>query len=77
MPEEPPTPAQLRIKAGTIVVTTLSLGALLLHDWGPNNVFSGVRPAVKRFFNQVYGVQPKPQQQQPASPPAQEKPRPL
>lgn len=61
MPEELPTPGQLRIKAATAVVTAISVGALLLYDWGPDNVFSGIRPAVKSALNRIYGVQsPKP-----------------
>ena len=61
MLEEPPTPGQLRIKAATAVTTVFALGILLLHDWGPNNVFSGIRPALKSYFNRIYGVTPNQQ----------------
>ena len=55
MREDPPTRAQLRIKAVTAVVTGVSLATLLLYDWGDDNVFSGVRPAVKSVLNRLLG----------------------
>ena len=60
MIEEPPTRTQLRIKAITAVITGASLAALLLHDWGDDNVFSGIRPAVKSVLNRLLGTSPKP-----------------
>lgn len=60
--EEPPTPFQLRVKAGAFVATAAVTAALLLYDWGQapagrqDNVFSGIRPALKSFLNQLYGV---------------------
>ncbi|KAK9807167.1 hypothetical protein WJX73_003072 [Symbiochloris irregularis] len=59
MANEPLTPAQSRIKAATVLLTTVAGCALLLHDWGPGTVFSGVRPAVKSVLNRVYGTQPQ------------------
>jgi hypothetical protein len=50
------TPLQRGIKVGTALVTVVLLGGLLLADWGPNNVFSGVRPAVKSTLNRFYKV---------------------
>jgi hypothetical protein len=58
MVQESQTRVQLRIKAATPVITGLALVALLLHDWGEGNVFSGIRPAVKSTLNQLYGAQP-------------------
>ena len=58
MADEGPTKVQLRIKAGTAVTTAAVCAALLLYDWGPDNVFSGVRPAIKAVLNRVYGVRP-------------------
>ena len=74
MPQEPLSRSQLRIRAATAAITTVVGLSLLLQDWGPGNVFSPVRPALKRFFNSVYGVQPAPQpsqlpSQQPAAQP--------
>ena len=60
MREEPPTRTQLRIKAITALITGASLATLLLHDWGDNNVFSGVRPAVKSVLNRLLGSSQKP-----------------
>lgn len=59
---EKPDPFQLKVKASTAVATALALGALLLFDWdkatgGHQTVFSGIRPAVKRVLNQVYGIE--------------------
>lgn len=69
MIEEPPSPFQLRVKAGAIVLTAAAGAALLLLDWDSNasraplgpteNVFSGIRPAIKRALNALYGVPPK------------------
>lgn len=60
-PPEPPSKFQLRVKAGTAVITALTAAFLLLHDWdrasGHPTVFSGVRPAVKRALNRLYGVE--------------------
>ena len=57
---EPPTPQQLKVKAWTAVATVIVTAACLLYDWdkstGAPTVFSGVRPAVKRALNQLYGV---------------------
>lgn len=59
MVEEPPSPAHLRLKAGTAVVTVALTLGLLLFDWdsasGHQTVFSGVRPAVKAALNRLYG----------------------
>ncbi len=44
------------VKIGTAVATALTAGSLLLHDWGPGNCFSPIRPAIKGYFNQVFGV---------------------
>lgn len=57
MPPEPLTPFQARVKAGTLVVTISAGIALLLHDWGPGNVFSPIRPAVKAALDRVFGVE--------------------
>ena len=63
MVEEPQSRTQLRIKAATPVITGLALIALLLHDWGEGNVFSGIRPAIKSSLNRLYGTQPSKQPQ--------------
>lgn len=51
---------ELRIKALTAGVTSALLVVLVLTDWdsiiGHPNLFSGVRPVVRGFFNRVYGV---------------------
>ncbi len=60
MREEPPTRIQLRIKTITAVVTGASLATLLLYDWGDDNVFSGIRPAVKSVLNRLLGSSQKP-----------------
>ena len=65
MVEEPQSRAQLRIKAATPVITGVALVALLLHDWGEGNVFSGIRPALKSSLNRLYGTQPPSKQQRP------------
>ena len=62
---EPPSRDHLRIKAGTAVATgAVIVGALVFVDWdsavGRENVFSGIRPAVKRVLNRVYGIRPDP-----------------
>ena len=68
--DEPPSTFQLRVKAGTAVLTVAIVAALLLHDWdkaaggGPPTVFSSVRPAVKAWVNRVYGVGGTQQQQE-------------
>jgi hypothetical protein len=51
------TLAQRGIKVGTALVTVAVLTGLLLADWGPNTVFSGIRPAVKARLNQWYGIE--------------------
>lgn len=62
MVEEPPSPFQLRVKAGTIVLTAAVTAALLLYDWDKSssstgaNIFSQIRPSLKGFFNYLYGV---------------------
>jgi hypothetical protein len=57
---EPPTQFQLRVKTWTAVATAGAFVACLLYDWdsavGHKTVFSGVRPAIKRVMNKVYGV---------------------
>lgn len=58
--EDPPTPAHLRLKAGTIVATVALAVGLLLFDWdtalgGHHTVFTSVRPAVKTALNRLYG----------------------
>ncbi len=83
MVEEPPSPAHLRLKAGTAVVTVALTLGLLLFDWdaasGHQTVFSGVRPAVKAALNQLYGrgaqTAAEQQQQQPKQQPKQEQPQ--
>ena len=60
MPEEPPTRFQLRVKAVTAVITAATAVSLLLADWGPGNVFSPIRPALKQYFNRLYDIQPAP-----------------
>ena len=67
MPEEPPTRFQLRVKAVTAAITAVTAVSLLLADWGPGNVFSPIRPALKRYLNSVYNIQPA--QPQPPPPP--------
>lgn len=74
--DEPPSPAHLRLKAGTAVVTVALAVGLLLFDWdassrGPKTVFSNVRPTLKATLNRLYGREgqpagPQPQQQQPS-----------
>ena len=68
MPEEPLFRFQHRVKAVTVVITTAVGVSLLLHDWGPGNVFSPIRPALKRFFNSIYGVEPAEQRTQQQAP---------
>ena len=65
MPEEPSTRFQLRVKAVTAAITAVTAVSLLLADWGPGNVFSPIRPALKRYFNSIYNIQPA----QPPPPP--------
>lgn len=63
MSEPEPTRVQLRIKAATGVVSAVALASLVLVDWddalGRKTVFSGIRPAVKRYFNSAFGVEPR------------------
>lgn len=51
---------QSRIKALTVVATLATLAGCLTADWedryGEHHVFSGVKPAIKKFFNELYGV---------------------
>uniref|UniRef100_A0A383VLE9 Uncharacterized protein n=1 Tax=Tetradesmus obliquus TaxID=3088 RepID=A0A383VLE9_TETOB len=51
---------QSRIKALTVVATMATLLGCLTADWedryGERHVFSEVKPAIKRFFNELYGV---------------------
>lgn len=53
---------QSRVKALTVVATVAALFGCLTADWenvfGPNHVFSGVKPAIKGFFNDLYGIAP-------------------
>lgn len=54
------------VKALTFVTCAYTLGACLLADWdalfGPNHVFSGIRPAVRSHLNKVYGTAGGPQE---------------
>jgi hypothetical protein len=81
--EEPPSPAHLRLKAGTAVVTVALTIGLLLFDWdaasgGPKTVFSSVRPTIKATLNRLYGRDRAPvgaqqqQQQQEQQQPSQQ-----
>lgn len=58
LPRAARTRTARRLRAGTAAVTAfLTAGLVLLHDWGPGpHVLSGVRPAVKRALNALYGV---------------------
>jgi hypothetical protein len=51
---------QSRMKAVTVVATLATLAGCLTADWedryGEHHVFSGVKPAIKQFFNDLYGV---------------------
>jgi hypothetical protein len=51
---------QSRVKALTIVATVATLVGCLTADWedryGEHHVFSGVKPAIRKFFNDLYGV---------------------
>jgi hypothetical protein len=51
---------QSRMKALTVVATVATLAGCLTADWedryGEHHVFSGVKPAIKSFFNDLYGV---------------------
>ena len=58
--DEVPTLWQRRVKAGTAVACVAATVVLLLHDWGEGNVFSGIRPALKRRLNQAYYGTDKP-----------------
>ena len=65
MPQEPLDRFQIRIRAATAVITAAVGASLLLQDWGPGNVFSPIRPALKRYLTSVFRVQPAPQPRQP------------
>ena len=67
MPPEPLDRFQTRIRAATAVITAAVGCSLLFQDWGPGNVFSPIRPAIKRYLSSVFGVQPA---AQPGRPPA-------
>jgi hypothetical protein len=59
MPREGGTTAyQLRMKAATMVVTGGILATMLMYDWGgvqgQDNVFSGIRPTVRRMLSVFY-----------------------
>lgn len=60
--EDPPTKLQLRLKSLTILACVGVAAAGLLTDWedvaGGPHFFSGVKPAVKSFFNSLYGAKP-------------------
>lgn len=51
---------QYRVKLFTYVSCGAALVGCLTADWdrmyGDNHVFSGIRPGLKRFFNDVFGV---------------------
>ena len=49
---------QTWLRVGTVIVTTITAGSLLLQDWGPGNCFSPIRPAVKGVLNSWFGVKP-------------------
>eukprot|EP00884_Botryococcus_braunii_P018347 jgi/Botrbrau1/5196/Bobra.0172s0064.1 len=51
------TVAHRGIKVGTALLTAVVLTGLLLADWGPNTIFSGIRPAVKARLNRLYGIE--------------------
>lgn len=55
--------ARLRVKAVTAVVTTITAASLILFDWdaasGQRTAFSSIRPTIKSWLNQVYGVEPR------------------
>lgn len=59
--DDRPTPAHLRLKAATAVVTVAITVGLLLCDWDTNTghghptVFTTVRPAIKSALNRLYG----------------------
>jgi len=58
LPRPARTRTARRLRSGTAGLTALLAGGLLLlHDWGPGNVLSGVRPAVRRALNGLYGVE--------------------
>ena len=59
LPRPARTRTARRLRSGTAAVTALLAGGLvLLHDWGPGpHVLSGVRPAVKKALNALYGVE--------------------
>lgn len=55
------TPRQLRIKAGTAIVTTAVALALVFYDWGAQgqeNCFSSIRPATLRALSALYDSGP-------------------
>ena len=56
MAHEPLTPLQSRLKAGTLVISTAVGISLLLHDWGPGNCFSGIRPGLDSLLKRVSGT---------------------
>jgi hypothetical protein len=51
---------QTGVRAFTFVACGYTLAACLAADWdhifGPDHVFSGVRPALRSFFNGLYGT---------------------
>lgn len=48
------------MKAVTLVSCTIAFISCLTADWehiyGPNHAFSGVKPAIRSFFNGIYGA---------------------
>ncbi len=57
---EPPSPFQSKVKAWTAVVTALTVASLVVFDWdkatGHPTVFSGIKPALRRQINRLYGI---------------------
>lgn len=57
---EPPSRFQLQVKAWTVVATAATFAGLILYDWdkstGYENIFSGIRPAIKSRVDKLYGV---------------------
>ncbi len=52
---------QSRVKALTLLATVGTLIGCLTADWelyGDNHVFSGIKPSLKRYFNDLYGITP-------------------
>ena len=58
---EPPNPFQAKVKTWTFVATALTVFSLVVFDWdkatGHPTVFSGIKPALRRQINRLYGVE--------------------